>query len=303
MATIAVAIGPGDTRLTVDTASTTEAPFLFTLDSETFCCVSGAATLYWECLRGVNGSGRSSHAAGATIDEVFTELTTDKGDTPDQLKPRSPIDFSGITPAGTTGSLVTTGTTWVPFTVAGAAGGKLLMENRSNTGEFATWRMRAGAYNTTASGDGGNSIGTTTAIDASASARKAEYGNLFAVNACAQPNAFAQTTDTSNIVCALYGRVDRTAASAGRSWAAWVDTHETVRSTGSDFLMRLSHNGTVANDGVFTIYNGGRMPVLFNFEDVAGAVSTAAGATLTPTHKIAVSIGGAAPIYILAGTI
>lgn len=217
--------------------------------------------------------------------------------------PTAPLNFASVTPGSeTTGSLVTTGTTWIAFATAGASGGKLLLENRCNTGEFATLRMRAGAYNTTASGNGNASVGTTTCIDASASARKAEYGNLFAVNACAQPNAFAQTTDATQITCALYGRVDRTAAAAGRSWVSWLDTHMESKAASGDYMQRISHNGTVANDGVWTIYNGGRMPVLFNFEDVAGLLTVSAGSTLTSTHKIAVTIGGATR-YILVGTV
>ena len=126
------------------------------------------------------------------------------------------------------GTILSSGGIWTTYTTAGACGVKLLLENDSNTGEFATMRLRARASNVTASGNGGNSVGTTSCIDASASAQNAEYGNLFAVNACAQPNAHAQTTDATNIVCALYGRVDATAASAGRRWVSWIDTHATT---------------------------------------------------------------------------
>ena len=217
--------------------------------------------------------------------------------------PTAPLDFSGVTPgAETAGSLVTTGTTWIAFATAGACGVKLLLENESATGEFATLRMRARANAATGSGDGGNSVGTTTAGDFSASAQHADYGNLKAINAVAQPNALNQTTDATNIVTALYGRVDRTGTSVGRTWVAWIDTHQTTKSGAGDYLLRLSHNGTVANDGAITIYNGGRMPVLFNFEDLAGFVSGTPG-TLTPTHKIAVNIAGVGVRYLQVGTV
>ena len=218
---------------------------------------------------------------------------------------RPMMDVSALVPGSeTTGSILTSKSAWVPFTVAGQCGGKLLLENRCNTGEFATWRMRARAKNTTASGNGGSSIGTTTCIDASASAIQAEYGNLTAVNAVAQPNALAQSTDSSNIVTALYGRIDATAASVGRRWVGWFDTHATTKASGGDFLVRLSHNGTVANDGAISIYNGGRLPVLFNFEDVAGLLSTSSSGTFTKTHKLAVKIAGDATAYYLQlGTI
>lgn len=198
----------------------------------------------------------------------------------DALEAR-PIDFSGVAPGSeTSGSLITTKAAWVPFATAGACGVKLLLENESAIGEFATLRMRARANAATASGDGGNSVGTTTAGDFSASAQHADYGNLKAINAVAQPNALAQTTDATNIVTAVYGRIDATAASLGRRWVLWVDTHATTKAAGGDFLARFSHNGSAAIDGLFTVYNGGRMPVLFNFEDAAGFLADA-GASLT----------------------
>jgi hypothetical protein len=202
------------------------------------------------------------------------------------------MDFAGLVPkvAVVTGSIISTGTTWIAHSVAGACGIKLLLENTADTGEFASIRIRARANNTTISGNGGNSVGTTTCADLSASAQDHEYGNLKAVNACAQPNAKNQTVDATNIVCAVYGRIDATGTSVGRRWVAWIDTHAETKAGGGDYLVRLSHNGTVANDGVFTIYNGGRMPVLFNFEDAAGFLtdsdaskSTAAGAIAVET--------------------
>ncbi|MHB8053629.1 MAG: hypothetical protein ACYDH3_00025 [Candidatus Aminicenantales bacterium] len=202
--------------------------------------------------------------------------------------PKGGINYATVIPAGTVGSLVTTGTTWVQFPTAGMSGMKLLLENTASTGEFATLRMRAGSKSTTVSGNGGNSVGTTTCIDASASARASEYGNLKAVNAVAQPDAYNQTVDASNIVTALYGRVDRTGTSVGRTWVGWIDTHQTTKSDAGDYLLRLSHNGTVANDGAITVYNGGRMPVLFNFEDAAGFLTDSDGSHTVASGAIAV---------------
>jgi hypothetical protein len=110
----------------------------------------------------------------------------------------------------------------------------------------------------------------------SASAGQNNHGNLFAVQGYAQPNAYTQN-DASNICCGLYSCIDRTTGgtSVGRDWSTWVDTHMQVKASGGSYLMRLSHNGTVANDGCFTIYNGGRMPYLFTFEDAAGFLSDA----------------------------
>lgn len=192
------------------------------------------------------------------------------------------LDFSGVTPGSeTTGSLISTGTTWVAFSTAGACGGKLLLDNTCATGEFATWRMRARANAATASGNGGNSVGTTTCIDASASAQHADYGNLKAVNAVAQPNALNQTTDATNIVTALYGRIDATGTSLGRRWVTWIDTHATTKAAASDYMVRISHNGTANIDGAITIYGGGHLPVLFNFEDATPGFLDLGAKTIT----------------------
>ena len=147
-------------------------------------------------------------------------------------------------------------------------------------------------------------MGTTTGLDVSASAQHADYGVLKAVNAVAQPNALAQTTDATNIVTALYGRIDATAASVGRRWVTWIDTHATSKADAGDYMVRISHNGTAAIDGLFTIYTGGRLPQLFTFEDVAGFLSTSSSGTFTKTHKIAVKISGdATQYYLQLGTI
>lgn len=203
------------------------------------------------------------------------------------------INFATHTPSSTpataaNGSLIGCGGTWISFATAGAAGVKFLLRNTCATGEFASLRVRASANNTTASGNGGNSVGTNTAGDFSASAYKADYGNLFAINACAQPNALAQTTDSTNIVCALYGRIDATAASVGRRWVSWIDTHATTKASGGDYMVRISHNGTIANDGCFTIYTGGRLPVLFNIEDAAGFLQDTSQSLSTQAGAIAV---------------
>jgi len=152
------------------------------------------------------------------------------------------IDVSALTPADSTdGCVISSNGTWTTFSVAGAAGIKLLFENSCNTGEFATVRLRARAANTTATGNGGNSIGTTTCLDLSTSANGHEFGVLKALNACAQPNAWNQTTDSSNIVTAVYGRIDATGTSVGRRWVSWIDTHATSKAAGGDYMERISH--------------------------------------------------------------
>lgn len=202
------------------------------------------------------------------------------------LKGAHTISLARHTPSTTVadaanGTILSSGGVWITYTTAGACGVKLLLQNTCATGEFATMRLRARAANTTVSGDGGSSIGTTTCIDASASANAAEYGNLKAVNAVAQPNALAQTVDATNIVTALYGRIDATAGSVGRRWVSWLDTHATTKAAAGDYMLRISHNGTVANDGAITIYGGGRLPVLFNFEDATPGFLDLGAKTIT----------------------
>jgi hypothetical protein len=177
------------------------------------------------------------------------------------------IDFSRVTPgAETDGSLISTGNNWIAFSTASSCGMKVLLSYTCATGEFASWRVRARS----------NSVAAVQGINCDASAGQNDFGDLFGVQAFASPNAYTQSR-AAGIVCALYARVAQTGVNNSRTWVSWIDTHMTVKSTAASYLMRLSHNGTVANDGVFTIYNGGRMPVLFNFEDVAGCVVEAAG--------------------------
>jgi len=272
----------------------------------------GQAYRSCEVTRGFLGTTPAAHTATTSITQIAVALvnipsTAEKAALDAAAAgANAPLNFATATPGGgTAGDIMTTGTSWVVFSGAGACGGKLLLENDSATGTFATWRMRArygGAA--VAQGNGGNDVGDTYCIDASASANHADYGVLRAVNAVAQPNAFNQTTDTSNHVEALYGRIDATGTSVGNRWVCWLDTHATTKAGTSDFMERISHNGTVAIGGVFTIYTGGRLPQLFNFEDVAGFLSTSSSGSLTKTHKIAVSIAGdATQYYIEMGTI
>jgi hypothetical protein len=177
------------------------------------------------------------------------------------------LDFSKFSPnAGTDGGMITTGNNWIAFSVANSCGAKVLFSYTGTSGEFASWRIRARS----------NSAYPVQGINCDASAGQDDFGNLYGVQAFASPNAYTQA-DADNIVCALYGRVAQTAASVGRTWVSWLDTHMTVKSSGGSYMERISHNGTVANDGVWTIYDGGRLPYLFTFEDTAGLIVATAG--------------------------
>ena len=67
---------PRERKLAVDTASASEMPFLFELESETLRCTNGGGTLFWDVDRHVNGTRASLHALGATVTEV-TPVTVD----------------------------------------------------------------------------------------------------------------------------------------------------------------------------------------------------------------------------------
>ena len=189
------------------------------------------------------------------------------------------LNFASHSPGtGTAGTMMTTGSTWISYSTAGQCALKLLCANAATSGDFATVRMRARS----------DAAGDTVCGNFSASGGANNHGNLFAVQGYAQPNAYTNS-GASNIVCGLYSCIDATAASSGRRWSTWVDTHETTKASASDYLMRLSHNGTIANDGVFTIYNGGRCPVLFNFEDAAGFLTETGDAGSTKAGYLAVT--------------
>jgi len=208
------------------------------------------------------------------------------------LTTQGAMDFSTSNSANSTstaGTLITTASTWQNHSTAGQCAVKLLCSNSATTGDYATIRARARS----------DAAGATVCVNASASAGANDYGNLYAVQGYAQPNAYTQA-GASNIVCGVYSCIDMGGATQnGRAWSMWVDTHTTKKAAASDYLMRLSHNGSATSDGVFTIYQGGRTPVLFNFEDASGCLtdsgtpgSTAAGyiAVKTPAGTKYISL-------------
>jgi len=201
--------------------------------------------------------------------------------------PANVLNFSKVVPlSNTDGTLISTGSTWVNFATAAQTGVKLLLSSSATSGDFASLRIRARA----------DAAGNAISGNFSASAGANNHGDLMAVQGYAQPNAYTNS-GASNTVCGLYSCIDATGASSGRRWSTWIDTHETTKAAASDYLLRISHNGTIANDGAITVYNGGKMPVLFNFEDVAGFLTTATG-SITVSHKLACTVAGVGTVYI-----
>ena len=214
------------------------------------------------------------------------------------------VNFAGATPSTeVNGSLITTISTWVVHTAAGACAGKILASSTATTGQYATWRVRgrsdaavADVYN----------VASVEGINSSASANHADYANLFGVSGLAQPNAFTQANAT-NIICGVYSCMDRSGTDAGSAWSMWIDDHSTTNKAASHYLLRMSQNalgGTpVSIDGAITIQTS-RLPQFINFEQVSDFLSTSGSGTFTKTHKIAVKIAGDSTQYYLEmGTI
>jgi hypothetical protein len=188
------------------------------------------------------------------------------------------VNVAGIVPSTeTTGSIFTTGTTWLVHTALGSCAMKFLTSYSGASGDYACARFRARA----------DAAGNCDGVNASASASINNHGNLCGVYAAGQPTTFTHNS-AANIVCGLHSVIDATGASSGRRWSTWIDDHSETKASGGHYLCRISQNGTVAIDGVFTVYNGGRCPVLFNFEDAAGFLTDTGDAGSTKAGYLAV---------------
>ena len=214
------------------------------------------------------------------------------------------INFAGVVPASeVNGSLITTISTWVEHTAAGACAGKILAASSAVTGDFATWRMRGRSDAAVANG---SNVASVEGVNSSASANINNYANLFGVQGLAQPNAFTQA-NSGNIICGVYSCMDRSGTDAGSAWSMWIDDHSTTAKAASHYLLRMSQNalgGSPVNiDGAITMQTS-RLPQLFNFEQVDGFLSVSGSGSFTKTHKLAVKIAGdATQYYIQLGTI
>lgn len=217
-----------------------------------------------------------------TTEEVYIG-TGVRGTTEKKLGNSTPVvppvfNFATLVPSTeTTGSIFTTGATWVVHSAVGSCAMKFLTSYSGASGDYACARFRARA----------DAAGNVDSVNASASCSVNDYGNLCGVYAAGQPMAFTQA-GAANIVCGLHSVIDASGSSNGRRWSTWIDDHSTSKASGGHYLARLSQNGTIAIDGVFTVYNGGRCPVLFNFEDAAGFLTDAGDAGSTKAGYIAV---------------
>jgi hypothetical protein len=164
-------------------------------------------------------------------------------------------------------------TSWTTFNFpGGGAVLKALFANLSPTGNFASVRVRARSDVATPTWNQ-----NTIAMDLSASANIAEYGELLGLSSYAQDNGFAQTRidhwSTAIKACMLC-----TGASAGSRFALVVSDYSTTKATTKHYLAYLNKPaGACAIDGVFAIGNCDQFSYLFNFE-VAGGLLDASSA-------------------------
>lgn len=197
---------------------------------------------------------------------------------------RKAINFASVAPGTeTTGSLVTTGTTWVSHSAVGGCAAKLLCAYTGASGDFATLRMRARSDAAGAVG-GDGALNGVVCGNFSASSSINNHASLFALQGYAQPNAYTHN-NAAHISCGVYSCIDATGASVGRRWSMWTDDHSTTKASGGHYLHRLSYNplGTGAGiDGVWTIY-GPQVTYLMNIEYAAPFMSASSIAMLIKT--------------------
>lgn len=232
-----------------------------------------------------SSDGMSDSTGKVAVDDVTLQILSDKLALKGGVK--DAFNFSALTINSTsTGSMITTGSTWLVHPVVGACAIKVLASSSAASGDYATLRIRARS-------DAANPAGGIVSGNFSASANINDYGNLYAVQGYAQPNTFTQG-GASNIICGVYSCVDRTVSSSGRSWSMWTDTHETVKASGGHYLHRLSHNGGAINlDGIWTIYAGQGCDYLMTFENNNAPVTSGDKTGNTKSYSLAVYINGA----------
>jgi len=178
------------------------------------------------------------------------------------------MNFAGLVPkaAITNGSIISTGSTWVAHSVAGAAGIKLLLKNTSATGNFASLRIRARSDVAVPTWNQ-----NTIAGDFEASGGIANHGELLGVSAYVNDNGYAQTR-ASHWSTAIKACMNCSGASAGSRYALVVsDYSSTLASGAGHYLARFDKpSGAQAITGVFKMGNCDQFTYLFNFEVSGG---------------------------------
>ena len=177
-----------------------------------------------------------------------------------------PMDFAGLVPGTeTSGSILSTGSTWVAFATPGACGIKLLLSNTAATGNFASLRIRARSDIATPTWNQ-----NTIAADLSASAGIIDYGELIGLSSYAQDNGYAQTRG-DHWTTAIKACTICTAASAGTRFGLVVSDYSTTKAATKHYLARFDKpSGACGIDGIFSMGNCDQFTYLFNFEVSGG---------------------------------
>ena len=187
------------------------------------------------------------------------------------VSPNAGLNFSALTPAANVyGSVMSTGTTWVAHSTAGACGIKLLLSNTSTTGNFATARFRARSDVATATWNT-----NTIAVDAEASAHIADYGELLGGSFYTNDNGYAQTR-ASHWATAGKFCTNCSGASVGSRYALVVsDYSSTLASGAGHYLARFDKpSGAQAITGIFKVGNCDQFTYFIDFEITGGFLSS-----------------------------
>jgi hypothetical protein len=199
---------------------------------------------------------------GFTADRYWDNTGVIKTDGGIILTGATPLSFTTeFAPAGTAGSLITTGTSWLKFSTAGAAGVKMLLANTSATGNFASIRIRGRSDVATPTWNQ-----NTVAGDFSASAGINDYGELVGVSAYAQvPAAYTQSRGNHWITGLKAALTDYAGAtSAGSRFVMVLDDACVTKASTAHYMMHMTKAAGVAIDGAFQI-EPTLMTYLFDF--------------------------------------
>ena len=209
-------------------------------------------------------------------------------------------DYSAFVPGTeTSGSIMTTGANWIPFSSGGGQCGiKFLLSNAAATGGFASLRIRARS-------DVATPVWNqyTMAGDFSASANIADYGELYGISSFAQDNGFSQSR-ASHWSVGLKAAMGCTGTSAGLRFALLVTDTSTTKATLGQYLVRLesSSGGIGVNkDGYFDFAEPADYTYFGNFEGTTGCVSVTGTAPANFGARIAIKVG-ATPMWLMAYT-
>ena len=183
-------------------------------------------------------------------------------------------------------------TAWQTFSTAGAAGIKLLCANDSATGNFATVRLRARSDVATPTWNT-----NTMALDLSASANIANYGELLGLSSYAQDNGYANSRATHSSIAGQFVSAHSGTSSGYRYALLLRDTSSTKASAGQ-YLCRLDKvSGAQAIDGVFILGNTDQFTYFLNSEGSTGCITITGTVPTNFSGRIAVKVG-ATPMWI-----